>query len=95
LVRLIGRAGADVPVTGQAISSAQGGVTTTASALVTPTGIGLTVGQTGVGVIAWSPVIPGVNNAWTPVDDSNTNTWTDVDDSANNVWTDVDDREVA
>jgi hypothetical protein len=63
--------------------------------VVTLTGIELSVVQGGVGVIAWSPVVPGVTNAWTPVDDSNTNTWTEVDDSATNVWTEVDDREVA
>jgi len=32
------------------------------------------------GVLAWSPVVPGVSNTWTAVDDSATNTWTEVDD---------------
>ena len=39
-----------------------------------------TTTTTGTGVLAWSPVVPGVTNSWTPVDDSNTNTWTEVDD---------------
>jgi hypothetical protein len=90
-----GQAGADVPVTGEAISSAQGSVTIEIETVASVTGIEITSTQGGVGVIAWSPVVPGVTNAWTPVDDSNTNTWTEVDDSATNVWTEVDDREVA
>jgi hypothetical protein len=74
---------------------AQGSVTVAIESIISVTGIELSVVQGGVGVIAWSPVVPGVINAWTPVDDSNVNTWTEVDDSATNTWTEVDDREVA
>ena len=82
-------------LTGEALTTADGSVTVVGQCLVTPTGIEITSAQGGVGVIAWSPLVPGVTNAWTPVDDSNTNTWTPVDDSATNTWTEVDDREVA
>jgi hypothetical protein len=43
-------------------------------------GIDMTVTIRTPGVLAWSPVVPGVSNTWTAVDDSATNTWTEVDD---------------
>ena len=77
------------------MTSAEGDITATGSANISLTGIEITSAQSQAGVVAWSPVVPGVSNVYTPVDDSNTNTWTAVDDSATNTWTEVDDREVA
>ena len=59
-----------------AIGTAQGVAVTIAEV----NGIDMTVTIRTPGVIAWSPVAPGVSNSWTGVDDSATNTWTEVDD---------------
>ena len=59
-----------------AVGTAQGIPVTIAA----PNGIDISITIRTPGVLAWSPVVPGVSNSWTPVDDSATNTWTEVDD---------------
>jgi hypothetical protein len=59
-----------------AIGTAQGVAVTIAEV----NGIDMSLNISVPGVVAWSPVVPGVSNTWTAVDDSATNTWTEVDD---------------
>ena len=62
------------------MTTTQGTAAGVAVTIAEPSGIDMTVTVRTPGVLAWSPVVPGVTNSWTPVDDSNTNTWTEVDD---------------
>ena len=49
---------------------ATGNVTVTGTALVNPTGAGLTLSTNDVGIITWNEIIPGANMVWTPIDPS-------------------------
>jgi hypothetical protein len=55
-------------VTGSSASVANGEVTITGSAIVAPTGVGLTVNTISPNIIAWAEVDTGTTVTWTPVD---------------------------
>ena len=57
-----------IGVSGFALTSAIGSVTSTGTATVSPTGIGLTANIGSANVTAWAEIDPGVNNVWTEVD---------------------------
>jgi hypothetical protein len=66
-------------VDGINLSAAINSVTIDASAVVTPTGIGLTVTAADPNIIAWAEVDVGTEVTWTPVDVGTEVTWTPVD----------------
>jgi hypothetical protein len=55
-------------VTGSSSSILNGEVTITGSAVVAPTGTGLTVSTISPNIIAWAEVDTGTPVTWTPVD---------------------------
>jgi hypothetical protein len=59
---------ASYDVTGSSSSILNGEITITGSAVVAPTGVGLTVSTISPNIIAWAEVDTGISVTWTPVD---------------------------
>ena len=69
-------------VTGIAMSSAIGSVTTVANANVTISGQSLTLSLGADKIQAWQEVDPNVTNTWTEISTGASNVWTEVDIAA-------------
>ena len=69
-------------VTGIAMTSAIGSITTIANADVIVTGQQLTLSLGADKITAWQEIDPGVNNSWTQIATGVSNTWTEVDIAA-------------
>ena len=67
-----------VEVSGQAITSALGTVTTKQTAVIKPTGVQITSGLGTANAIAWATVDTGTTVTYSEVNTGSTVTWTDI-----------------